>query len=249
MKDADSIKERPILFSKPMVLALLDDTKTQTRRVVKPQPVGEMPTGWSFKDSGVSGWYAVNGSHRSECIGRCPYGKLGDRITVRETFFAYGRWVTQYSAMKGRDEWHFVDMTRECDRAYQYAANNPEVPLANGRGALPGWYRRPAIFMPRHVVRIVLEITGVQVERLNEISEADAVAEGIAKENVIVNTHCHGGNHTEVHADRYFYDDCADDGFEYAGDAYADLWEQINGSGSWALNPWVWCVLFKRVQS
>lgn len=121
-------KEHPILFSGPMIRALLDGSKSQTRRIVKPQPVeGWAPAGYTelhaFDKDGelnpdtVIGWGAVNedGDHGYPC----PYGQPGHRIWVRETFIAYGRWENRFSAKKARDEWHFVDMTLECDRRYQ----------------------------------------------------------------------------------------------------------------------------------
>jgi hypothetical protein len=155
-------------------------------------------------------------------------------VWVRETFFAYGRWETRYSEKKKRDEWHFVDMTPECDRLYQYAADNPDLPLAMFRDSVtPQWWKRPAIFMPRAASRILLDVTRVRVERLQEISEADARDEGI-KDGGCVN--------------------CGDP--EPCGclnpspdprDAYLGLWEDINGVGAWAGNPWVWVVEFRRV--
>ncbi len=164
-----------MLFNAPMARALLDGSKTQTRRPVKPAP--EMVTNqriepWTGDPAALL--QLLQESKRS-----CPYGKPGDHIWVRETFFAYGRWVTRYSHKKGRDEWHFIDMTAECHRAYQYDDDSPDLPLAAGRGgALPGWYKRPAIFMPRAASRILLEIVSVRVERLNACGEEDARAEG-----------------------------------------------------------------------
>lgn len=234
--------ERPILMNGAMVRATLAGTKTQTRRVVKPQPDFESALellGGPAEGATVAydHMFGGIGLKRSAGIAFCqpnihsPYGQPGERLWVRETFYAYGRWVTRYSDKKRRDEWHFIDMTVECDRAYQYEADSPDVPLAKGRGgALPGWHKRPAIFMPRAAYRIRLQITGVRVERLIDISEADAVAEGIER-------------HTEEGVTYY--------GPYGAGDArpekaYADLWESINGAGSWADNPWIWVVAFTR---
>jgi len=217
-------KERPILFSAPMVRALLDGSKSQTRRVVKPQPEvspgGHVMGEWLRKPLG-----GLLLPRPQDLALDCPYGQPGDRLRVRETFTAYGRWETRFSAKKARDEWHFVDMTVECDRRYQYAADNPGVPLAKERGdALPGWYTRPAIFMPRAASRILLEIVNVRVERLNAITLSDICKEGLAKS---------------------IYDFCpATDGFR----VWKELWESINGAGSWAANPWVWVLEFKRVQ-
>jgi hypothetical protein len=219
--------ERGILFSGAMVRALLDGTKTQTRRACKPMN--------QWVDQGCREVRMVDGAPHHFLKGaaspieklRSPYGQPGDRLWVRETFFAFGRWETRFSEKKKRDEWHFIDMTVECDRAYQYAASNPEVPLAKGRGGMPGWWTRPAIHMPRAASRILLEITGVRVERLQDISEADAAAEGWSRRPEV-------SNDPQVHADA-------------ARDWYMDLWEQINGVGSWSANPWVWVVEFKRV--
>jgi hypothetical protein len=213
--------DRPILFSDPMVRALLDGSKTQTRRIVKP---------WSSKPSNAAVPADVAYLPDFTCYrSTCPYGQPGDRLWVRETFFAYGRWETRYSEKKGRDEWHFVDMTLECDRAYQYAADNPDVPLAKGRGPLPGWHKRPAIFMPRAASRAAPEIVSVRVERLSDCSNGDAIAEGVALLNGRFTFN--GGMHES----------------RVAIDAYRTLWESINGAGSWDANPWVWVIEFKRV--
>lgn len=225
--------ERPILFSAPMVRALLDGSKMQTRRVVKDLPAWEITE--ICHDAACTGKWMPNGpapSGRGMAAGHwrlCPHGQAGDRLWVRETFIAFGRWETRYSAKKGRDEWHFVDMTVECDRVYQHAASAPDVPLATGRGGMLGWWKRPGIFMPRAACRIVLDVVAIRAERLNDISEADAVAEGWPRRPEV-------SDDPHVHAD-------------VARDWYIDLWGQINGAGSWSTNPWVWAIEFKRVTS
>lgn len=193
--------ERGILFSAPMVRALLDGSKTQTRRAVKP---------------------AVGAERHS------PYGQPGDRLWVRETFFAYGRWETRYNEKKQRPEWRFVDMTSECNHIYRYAADNPELPLASGRSTAPAWHTRPALFMPRVASRILLEIVSVRTERLQDIGEADARAEGTTQ----VPEQCAPDDEAGLHAYRL---------------GYRALWERINGVGSWDGNPWVWVVEFRRI--
>ena len=157
------MKERPILFSGPMVRALLDGSKTQTRRVCKPQPIA---------DARFVGGHHLPATKRNP--GQeisveapyvhiaCPYGQPGDRLAVRETFYAWGRWETRYSAKKGRDEWHFVDMTLECGRSYAYDTDEDTPMIVTRRSiVVPLWWRRPAIFMPSAASRITLEITRV----------------------------------------------------------------------------------------
>lgn len=246
------MKERPILFSGPMVRALLEGKKTQTRRAVSPQPLNDPRIG--MVNAGYCGnpdLWMVNGSvflygRNAAPQWRCPYGRPGDRLWSRETFWAFGRWETRYSAKKGRDEWHFVDMTLDSGHFYLYDAPTGWKRPTRA-GAIPAWWKRPAIFMPRIASRIWNEVVSVRVERLQDISEADAVAEGIYAEVVIVGANCNGGVHREESEERYFFDGCADEGFESAIDAYAALWDSINGQGAWDANPWVWVMEFVRV--
>lgn len=235
-----AFKERPILFSAPMVRALLDGTKTQTRRVACK---GTIPAQYiNAREYAPGRWRLFDAERPDASLAQytmppCPYGQLGDRLWVRETYFAFGRWETRYSAKKGRDEWHFVDMTLECGYAYRYATDGDGLWPMPGRrqlaGATPGWWKRPAIFMPRAASRIDLEETAVRVELLQDISEADARAEGarecdpVSGREVLLAGHSQRGSFV-LH--------------------YRDIWEQINGAGSWAANPWVWCVEFRRIR-
>ena len=216
------MEERGILFSAPMVRALLEGSKTQTRRALK-----DIAPGWPEA--------------------ACPYGQPGHRLWVRETFFAFGCWKTRYNAKKNREEWYFVDMTLESGLTYQYAAEPLNIALATGRGrAAPAWFKRPAIFMPRVASRLLLEVASVRVERLNDCSEADAYAEGV--EPVVVPVCCgepHRENHGVLGVETHCCGSPMED--ERAIPAYRALWEQINGPGSWDANPWVWVVEFKRV--
>lgn len=216
------MKERPILFNGPMVRALLDGSKTQTRRVVK----GQGPEWATFTDEeDVSGreFFMVCGEKESSGLRPiidsvyCPYGQPGDRLWVRETW----RGVVEISP-PGRPIEHGVARyvpDREHCRRVEYAATQE-------RDAEP-W--RPSIHMPRWASRILLEITGVRVERLQDISESDARAEGVTIE----------GRHKGGY--------CAGEFLPPSIRAYRDLWESINGADGWDANPWVWVVEFRRV--
>jgi hypothetical protein len=211
-----AVKERPILFSGPMVRAILSGAKTQTRRIVKPQPKHDQFELCNFAKSKVArdgtsypaederfGICDVDGEWSIEC----RHGQSGDRLWVRETFFC----VTGEPGP--------IDCRYQADYAI---------------GDFKGLWK-PSIHMPRWASRITLEITGVRVERLNEISEADAMAEGIHKFHSL---------------ELYGYDPNGTPGQMVGGtaiEAYALLWESINGPGSWAANPWVWVIEFAKV--
>ncbi len=186
------MKERPILFSAPMVRAILDGRKTQTRRVVKHQPIP--PDAFP-----------------------CPYGQPGDRLWVRESFqpiHADGveREDTDWGTGKGY--------------ACHYPATDEIIEWVDGDDKITSRCK-PSIHMPRWASRINLEITGVRVERLQEISGMDAMCEG-------------------VHVPPNLPNDWAK--LEFARHEFYHLWASINGEKSWASNPWVWVVGFKLVE-
>lgn len=109
---------------------------------------------------------------------------------------------------------------------------------------------RPPMFMPRWASRFYLIVTDVRVQRLQEISEADAMAEGIVGDNVIMRVHGSTGVHVEETEHRYFNGTEEDEslGVDEAVECYANLWEHINGEGSWALNPWVQAISYRLVR-
>lgn len=214
------MKERPILMSAPMVRALLAGTKTQTRRVVKPQPVDypamkpESRGGrkWVFMAQSDKPGYAFATSDVN-----CPYGHPGDRLWVRETWSADPHIDDSWAST----EWN------GCGRKVREIPDRFHHPRFCNYAA--DWLHEqirwtPSIRMPRWASRITLEIVAVRVERLHDISEGDLAAEGIQE---IIDA---GVDH---------------DG--YPRDAYRSLWESINGPGSWAANPWVWVLEFRRI--
>jgi len=230
------MKERPILFSGAMVRAIMEGRKTQTRRIVKPQP----PAGCR---------YEINGNRNKACclfncpdlpggVGfcppkpqskdhllPCPYGKPGDRLWVRETF-AFVDWYDGHAPS---------EVPRfDVDDPYGDGSKRQRVWYQADEQQWNRSYRgkwRPSIHMPRWASRITLEITGIRCERLQSISHSDAIAEGIestkfAKEQLPLRKQS----------------------LPLSVLAYSHLWDAINGDGFWDANPWVWVVEFKRLE-
>lgn len=200
------MNETPIIFSAPMVRAILDGRKTQTRRVAKPQPSSEQ----------------VN-----ECILRCPYGAPGDRLWVRES--GWERPVRTPKMMReGADTW----------APYYFDADGlTESDLDDIRRW--GFKRCVSRFMPRSASRITLEIEAVRVEKLNEITEDDAKAEGIEWFDG------RPGRPVNHHGWRYEPGSLL---WVTATGAFRELWESLHGSRSWDANPWVWVIQFRKVE-
>lgn len=179
--------ERPILFQGPMVRPIRAGTKTQTRRICRLQADADHREGGAM-------W-----THAQQ-LDRCPYGRPGDRLWVRES-----HWFA-------KDEHDPVT-------GYFPPPKTVEDVIYRADGEVPGKVWRPSIHMPRWACRIVLEVTDLRIERLQDISEADARAEGYV----------------------LGAPPCSDDPRGW----YRHLWESINGAGSWARNPWVWAVSFR----
>lgn len=229
------MREKSILFTSDNANAILDGRKTQTRRAIK---TPRKRDAFTLIDRGDGWWpYQSDDGESALCSDgnehpyACPYGQPGDRIYVKETYWAWGRWETRFDAKKGRDAWHFVDMTRECGKSYQF---KQPAPIGTRGGVSPAWRKRPSLFMPRHASRILLEVVAVRVERLQEISEADAIAEGIASAGL---TGCSYGvpGMSKAHY------------LGTAREAFECLWISITGPDSWDTNPWVWVVEFRRI--
>lgn len=203
------MKERPSIFSAPMVRALLAGQKTQTRREAK-DLIGFTATGQPIKVS----------SDGFPCEYICPHGQPGDRLWVREA--THRR--PMLNLLTGQP------LAPEYDGG-AYTADGADV-LSPAGFDVAWWYSRkicPALHMPRSASRITLEITGIRVERLQDISEADAEAEGAS------------------------YAVSTDAGFEEhplgtRREGFAAMWQKINGAGSWDANPWVWVVEFQPIE-
>jgi hypothetical protein len=211
--------ERPILFSAPIIRALLDGRKSQTRRLVK-APLHEPLMEPAFAP-GIGIWRGADGSKV-----RCPYGAPGDRLWVKE------------GLMRGPPYYELVGAPGpecgSCDESptIEYASDGATVgfvdPACGWEPYRWAWKRArlPSIHMPRWASRITLEIVSVRVERLQDVSEEDARAEGVEPAPF-----CKAGRPT---------------GLEHV-EAFENLWSDIHGPGSWEASPWVWVVEFRRV--
>lgn len=254
-------KERPILFSGPMVRAILDGRKTQTRRVIKlGREFGPSTTpGYDWHWRGTSRGAPTKGTWQdmrtSDVLALCPYGKVGERLWVRE-----------------KHQWSFGDadkideseMVREAYRAKQekrrpngatvhYAATDKLPWIIDPEGRELGW--KPSIHMPRWASRLTLEITDIRVQRLQEISVKEVFAEGVQ-----IPVSASGSPMLQITGkcspDDYLPEGAIEKGTlklkdktAYIRAHFASLWDTINSKGSWEANPFVWALSFRRVES
>lgn len=227
------MKARPILFNGDMVRALLAGRKTQTRRVMKPKPEKvpadhPRPGHW-WSSNVVQSMVHIEAELQNQQGGWeglaanvCPHGKEGDLLWVRETWIQKGRYV-----MPAWPEAEQEDATWSGSKNIHYSADG-EGPDSREDGRVV-WRKRPSIHMPRWASRLTLRITDVRVERLQEISEEDAKAEG-----------CDNSKSEEAATVGWY---------EKPRKAFRRLWERINGSESWSANPWVWVIEFEVIQA
>lgn len=216
------MKERPILFSGPMVRAILDGRKTQTRRIVTtreplthvgPRGSEGSPDEWGYFFDGPSnhGYMVIGRGHNDDHDNGlvsipCPYGEPGDRLWVKETFAAR------------RD----VDPDVDRAKALHYLQYRADADDLGMEWHDYGRHWRPSIFMPRWASRITLEVTEVRVQRLQEISEDDARSEGCTGLPDVVDV--------------------------TPREEFQRLWDEINGKrAAWSSNPWVWALTFRRL--
>ena len=226
-------KEKPILFSTSLVQAILRDEKSQTRRIINPQP----PEKWDKCDSiksesaGIIGWYFYNSVNRHDhgyLEKSFPHGTIGDQLWVRETFVLDDGHAHRHVGYRASKEtWRI-----------------PENGFDDGKGWL-NWHWKPSIFMPRSLSRIQLEITDLRAERLQDISEEEAMKEGMqipaVKEGAVAKL-------LVQISGKYLPKDYGDPS-KYKSH-FAAKWDELNlkrGYG-WKLNPWVWVITFRRVK-
>ncbi len=230
-----AVKERPILFSGVMVRPMLADLKHQTRRTRGLDEVNESPARWNDVRCYDGEWWfrsmGTGPNMLAECAVTCPYGLPGERLWVRETIYCDQFPYSEGARLpKQRPAWADLGLYFRADG--ECCEQIPECACAEvGK---PRW--RPSIHMPRWASRISLELTDVRVQRLQDISEQDALAEGIR-----------WTADGPLHAHIWMSHVGCECNFPTARDAYAALWDDINGAGSWDANPWVWSLTFKRI--
>jgi len=209
----ESVSKKPILFSGEMVRAILDGRKTQTRRVMNPEP--------PLFYLGAGGWYPhsehskkkhyVNKEHflKGVPVDFSPYGQPGHKLWVRETWWKIPE-PTPKELRDGADTWPLA--------AYPATDNNEDY-------LEWGWKRKPSIHMPRWASRILLTVENIRIERLQDVSEDDAIQEGCSY---------------QIKDSKYFH--------RSARGAFMLTWNRINAKRGygWSANPWVWVVTFRR---
>ena len=228
------MNEHPILFSGPMVQAILEGRKTLTRRAMKPQPRDEfMPSVGrycpSMTDRRTGEIYPgpeIYGASDEEEGYRCPYGEPGRRLWVKENVWMWCEKIPNGKTKNGRAKFKYVPLI---SAPVYYRADHPDKPLLDIVSPTTdnqwGWRMKVGRFMPRKASRITLEIVGVRVERLHDISRGDCMAEGCPFPNIAMSQ----PNATDPKK------------------WYSELWESINGPNSWTANPWVWVLDFKQL--
>jgi hypothetical protein len=247
-------KQIPILFSTPMVKGINKLNKTQTRRTSGLDEINKQ--GWVYSHSSLEGnvphpakkydtapWYLFNpqnGNHKSWAI-QCPFGQPGDILWVRETFAnGYNETLDPNIGKEEKDwtlrYWVYKDGSQLYSDG-SYFPNNKQGTEPSFNGAK--W--KPSIHMPKAAARIWLQIVSVKVQRLQDISENDAVAEGIER--------C-GPPHDDVQRYGWRFKSYLQEGCACLPKAsFQTLWQKINGLESWDANPWVWVVEFKRIDN
>ncbi|MBD9645164.1 hypothetical protein IB231_16190 [Pantoea sp. PNT02] len=210
------MRERGIIFNAEMVRAVLEGRKTQTRRVIDWRRTTRA-TEIAQREDGSNWPWSEDCENGGDYWHSCPFGEVGDRLWVRETFRVHSR-ATDVATLvyraSERQSW-----TQQTHRVPVVNCNKPVSP--------ENW--TPSIHMPRSASRITLEITGVRVERLDGISNADAMSEGVGV--------------------AYGWDEAKDVVPRDARRRFAELWQSIYGEESWQANPWVWVIEFKRVEA
>ncbi|HDH1794660.1 TPA: hypothetical protein PIV86_004135 [Klebsiella quasipneumoniae subsp. similipneumoniae] len=234
------MKERGMIFNGEMVRAILDGRKTQTRRPIKWKQTRFTEIG--EREDGSNWPWSEDAEHACDFWHPCPFGAVGDRIWVRETWgvashaFSDDGLMIDWVPDRPATAIHEMPFGNGYYSGYAIYAADGDFTWGDDDGYEDGrscW--KPSIHMPRAASRILLEITDVRVERLNAISEEDATAEGIPPAGSLLPDY--PGTFLTPKGD-----------FATAKVAFQRLWESIYGEERWNANPWVWVIEFKRVE-
>lgn len=227
------MKEIPILFSTPMVQAILEGRKSQTRRILKDKHVL-----YSLDVNKVIPEYFKDGDG-----GWCPYGQPGDVLWVRESWGVGSRSDPFQGSVDGiefKADSKFID---DIESLPLHSFENFDY----GNYDKSGW--RPSIHMPKAIARIWLQVESVRVERLQDICQHDAGEEGVEYFNVDWDAF-EGGELLADYTNYTWRDDPTYEDYHFPTfanpvDSFRTLWQSINGAESWQANPWVWAIQFK----
>ena len=235
------MKERGMIFNGEMVRALLDGRKTQTRRPIKWKQTRFTEIG--EREDGSKWPWSEDAEHVCDFWHPCPFGAVGDRIWVRETWGVVsheldenGR-IQPWTPDRPATAIHEMPFGNGYYSGHAIYAADGDFTWGDDDGYEDGrscW--KPSIHMPRWASRITLEITNVGVQRLQSISPNDAAREGLVKLPAT-------GRYCINQGDQYFGGASQD-----AREVFSWLWESIYGADSWKTNPWVWVIEFKRVE-
>lgn len=244
--------DRDILFQPDMVRAIIADRKSMTRRGLRLRgfktltEFGRSDTPgyhWHFRDDELR-WHDLT---HDELLARLPY-QVGDRLWVREEHYRLGHWETDGLTRSGQTKWRFMgDNAATFDPPPEFRiSRDPQEP---GR---PQWYRRLGRFLFRHHARLTLTVTAVRVERLQDIPEADAIAEGLDQGvwSDVIPMLADPTKANDHAPDTPIYWAEGDDGNDAiclsARDAFSRLWQRLHGPEAWELNPWVAVYGFRK---
>jgi hypothetical protein len=230
-------KLSPLLMIPELVAQTLKDIKTETRRLNGLDEINEDPEKWKFFESAFYNMFSFFQIDNEEArYIKSPYGQVGDIIWVKEPHYAFGYWYIKGKTKKtNKEKYLFKDekLGYFYEKEDEFAEVRVVLPneILTGRTYATGWYKRSPLFMPFIACRLFLEITSARLERLQDITEEGAIAEGVEKKAEMYKLYGFP-NYTAVAS---------------AKASYMTLWQTINGRDSWKQNPWVWVIQYKRI--
>ncbi len=214
------MKSTPLIMSTPMMQAYLDGRKKMTRRLNGLEVINENPGEWELVEHDY--WLFENIKTGKRLYIKCPFGVIGDGLWFRETHYRWGYWIKNGKTKTGRQKRKFKALSDDI----RFLDGKPTDSLRKYTDNTVGWYKRPAIFMPKWACRAKETLTNIRLERLQDITEIDAIKEGLIQET-----------HTEFGATTTYW----------ARNRFKRLWDKLNAKRgySWENNPWNWVLEWK----